>query len=171
MSRRDFLALLGSGLLAMGLAGCTSFSPVYGDGPGAGLADARFNFAPPTNRLEQVILNRLNVAFPAQGGPGDPVLRVSASSTSPGQALSNAMAVGAPANVRVNATVSIVQDGTSVFSASRFADTSYQGGKLAPTNQASAEGAREAAAQSAAEALRAAIMAGYRPGMVSTQPR
>lgn len=171
MSRRDFLAFLFSGLLVIGLAGCTSFSPVYSDGAATGLAAARFNFAPPTSRLEQVVLNRLSLAFPAQGGPGDPVLRVSVSSTSPGEALSNAMAVGAPVNVRVNATVSIVQDGATLFSASRFADTSYQGGKLAPTNQASAEGARDVAAQSAAEALRAAIMAGYRPGLVSTQPR
>lgn len=171
MSRRRVLALLGGGLLTLGLAGCTSFSPVYGDMSAGGLAAARFNFAEPTTRLEQVILNRLRVAFPNEAGPGDPVLRVVASTPSAGAALSDAFAVGTPVNVRVQATISIVQNEQTLFSATRFTDTAYQGGKLSPSNVLSAEGAREVAAESTAEALRAAILAGYRPGMVSTQPR
>lgn len=171
MSRRRVLALLGGGMLTLSLAGCTSFSPVYGDMSGGGLASARFNFAEPSNRLEQVILNRLRVAFPNAAGPGDPVLRVVARSTSPAAALSDAFAVGTPVNVGVQATISIVQDEQTLFTATRFTETAYQGGKLSPSNLLSAEGTREAAAESTAEALRAAILAGYRPGMVSTQPR
>ncbi len=171
MQRRHFLAVLGSGLLAAGLAGCTSFAPVYGGGEAAGLAAARFNFAPPTNRLEQVMLNRLALAFPNAAGANDPVLRVSARSLSLGGALSKAVAVGSPVETRVEATISIEQDGQTLFTATRFTDTAYQSGKLAPTERASVEGVRETAALSTAEALRLAILAGYRPGMVSTQPR
>jgi len=171
MDRRHVLAIITAGLFAVGLSGCTSFSPVYGDMSGAGLADARFNFAPPTNRLEQVILNRLAVAFPNPAGPDDPVLSVSASSSSPQRALSDAFDVGVPINVQVQASVTIAAGGQRLFSATRFTDTAYQGGKLSPTNQASAEGAREQAAESTAEALRAAILAGYRPGAVSTPVR
>ena len=171
MSRRRVLALLGGGMLALSLAGCTSFSPVYGDMSGGGLASARFNFAEPRNRLEQIMLNRLRVAFPNPAGPGDPTLRINANSSSPAAALSDVFAVGTPVNVRVQATVSIVQNEQTLFTATRFTDTAYQGGKLSPSNLLSAEGAREVAAESTAEALRAAILAGYRPGMVSTQPR
>lgn len=171
MSRRHFLALFGTGLLVVALSGCTSFAPVYGGASGAGLASARFNFAPPTNRLEQIMLNRLSIAFPSAAGPDDPVLRVSASSSAPAAALSNALATGSPANIRVEATVTILDDGQTVFSATRFSDSAYQSGKLSPTEQASAEGVREAVAENTAEALRLAILAGYRPGVVSTQPR
>lgn len=171
MDRRRMFTLAGVGLLALGLSGCTSFTPVYGDMSDAGLANARFNFASPTNRLEQVILNRLAVAFPNPAGPNDPVLSVSASSSSSQQALSDAFDVGAPINVQVRASVTITSGGERLFSATRFTDTAYQGGKLSPTNQASAEGAREQAAESTAEALRAAILAGYRPGVVNTPVR
>lgn len=170
MDKRHVLAFLGAGLMSAALAGCTSFAPVYGD-MSSGMASARFNFAPPTNRLEQIILNRLSVAFPAPAGPEDPVLKVTASAAGASGALSKAFAVGEPGAVRVQAAVRIVQGEAELFSATRFTDTSYQGGKLAPTNQASLEGARETAAESTAEALRAAILAGYRPGAVSTPPR
>ncbi len=171
MDRRQMLTLAGVGLLALALSGCSSFTPVYGDASGAGLANARFNFASPTNRLEQVILNRLAVAFPNAAGPDDPVLSVSASSSSSQQALSDAFDVGAPINVQVQASVTITAGEKTLFSATRFKDTAYQGGKLLPTSQASAEGAREQAAESTAEALRAAILAGYRPSLVNTPVR
>jgi hypothetical protein len=171
MDRRRVLATITAGLFAVGLSGCTSFSPVYGDISGAGLADARFNFAPPTNRLEQVILNRLSVAFPNAAGPDDPVLRVSASSSTLAAALSKDRSGRAPVNVRVEASVSIVRVDQTLFSARRFTDTAYQGGGLVPGNLASADGAREQAAESTAEALRAAILAGYRPGAVNMPVR
>ncbi len=171
MSRRHCLALLGTGMLAFALSGCTSFAPVYGGASGADLASARFNFAAPTNRLEQIILNRLSLTFPNTPGPNDPVLKISAHSAAPAAALSNAVAVGSPVNVRVEATITIVQDNQTLFSATRFSDSAYQSGRLSPTDLASADGVREAVAENTAEALRLAILAGYRPGMVSTQPR
>lgn len=150
------------GLVGAVLAGCTSFTPLYGGSASAGTASARFNFAAPETRLEQVILNRLKLAFPGPATPADPVLDVTAHASEPQSPLSNAVAAGRPVNVRVEATVTIARDGETLFEAARFSDTSYQGDKLAPTNRASVTTAQETAAGGVAEALRAAILAGYR---------
>lgn len=163
MIRRKALLLLAGGLTATALAGCTSFAPVYGDMSANGLAAARFNFAPPTNRTEQIILQRLQIAFPNQAGPTDPTLKVSAYVSSLPGVMSNAMAVASPVGVRVEGTVTITSGGEKLFEAKRFTDSAYQGGKLTPTNSFSAQGEQEATAESTAEALRAAILAGYRP--------
>lgn len=171
MHRRVLLSLIGAGLLAAATSACTSFTPVYGDASAAGLAAARFNFAPPTNRAEQLILNRLQVAFPNPAGPSDPTLTVRATTVSTSGPLSNAVAVASPVGTRVEATVTIAMGTETVFSATRFTDTAYQGGKLAPTDALSAIGANETAARSTAESLRAAILAGYRPGMMVSTPR
>ena len=171
MKRHQVLTFGASALLAAALAGCTSFAPVYGDASGTGMASARFNFAPPANRLEQVILNRLGVAFSNSAGPGDPTLRVSARRSSPSAALSDTFAVGTPVNLRVEATITIVQAGKTLFTATRFADGAYQGDKLSGVDLASSAGTGEQVAESVAEALRAAIISGYRPGAVSTPVR
>lgn len=163
MRRSGFVAMLGAGLVSLVLAGCSSFAPVYGDHAGGGMAAARFNFAPPDNRAEQLILNRLAIAFPGPALPGDPVLKVTANSSSPSRPLSDAFDVARPVNVRVDARMVISQGETILFEATRFADTSYQSGKLTPVDLASATGAEETAARAAAESLRAAILAGYRP--------
>lgn len=167
MQRKFFLSMLVAGALGLALGGCSSFAPVYGDASAGGLANARFNFAPPGNRLEQIILNRLAIAFPGQAGPDDPVLRVAAGGSSKPSSLSNALDVARPVATGVEATVSISQGETVVFSATRFTNTAYQSGKLTPTDALSATGAQETAARSTAESLRAAILAGYRPGMAA----
>ncbi|MFC3703872.1 hypothetical protein ACFOOL_03775 [Devosia honganensis] len=162
MPRSAVFAAIGALMLTMVLAACTSFAPVYG-GHAGGMEAARFNFAAPANREEQLILNRLRLAFPGPAAPDDPVLRVTAATRSPGDALSDAFAVARPVNVRVEASVAISRDGVVLFEATRFADTARQAGKLTPVDLASATGAAERAAEAVAEALRAAILAGYRP--------
>jgi hypothetical protein len=164
MKRRALLALAATALMATGLAGCTSFRPVYGDAAASGMEQARFNFAEPKSRMEQVILNRLKLAFPQSAGPQDPTLSVNASAEGPWTGLSNAIPVGRPSGTGVRATVTISQGGAELFSATRVTETTFQGGKLTPTNIFSAQGALDVAAQSTAESLRAAILAGYRPG-------
>ena len=145
------------------LVACTSFAPVYGDRSGTGLETARFNFAPPDSRLEQIIFNRLKVAFPGEAGPDDPVLDLSVSTASLSGSMSNAITVARPANIRVEATVTITKDDSVLFEATRFADTSYQGGKLTPVDIASSTSIQEAAAKAAAESLRLSILSGYQP--------
>ncbi|MHA6298284.1 hypothetical protein [Devosia sp. CAU 1758] len=154
------------------LAGCTSFAPVYGDRATDGsLASARFNFAPSNSRLEQIILDRLKVAFPGEASPLDPVLDISASAGGLPGSVSNAFSVSRPANIRVTATATISQGGIVLFETTRFSDTSYQTGKLTPVEIASASGTQEAAARSTAEAIRAAILAKYRPSEAIVQVR
>lgn len=163
MNRMKLLALAATALLASFLTACTSFAPVYGDRSGAGMEAVRFNFASPDSRLEQIVLDRLKLAFPGQAGPNDPVLDIAVTTASLPGSQSNAFSVGKPINTRVEATLTVTRGDQVEFSATRFADTAYQSGKLTPVDIASAAGAQETAARAAAEALRAAVLAGYRP--------
>lgn len=162
MTYRSFGSVLAYAVMAMTLAGCTSFSPVYGDSAsGRDMSAVRFHFASPDTHLEQIIFNRLKLAFPGPALPGDPTLDIAASTSTLQGSMSDAYAVARPVNVRVEASVTIVDGGETIFEAARFTDTAYQGGKLTPTDIASAAAARETAAKSTADALRAAILAGY----------
>ena len=163
MKRRLLLRLAAIGAFSGILAACTSFAPVYGDRADTGIQSARFNFAPPDSRLEQLIINRLKIAFPGEAGHEDPLLDIAAVSRSLPSSTSNAISVARPANVRVEATLTISQGDLVQFKVTRFTDTSYQSGKLTPVEIASSIGANESAARSTAESLRAAILAGYRP--------
>lgn len=173
MNRKQFLGLAASALVGLTLSACTSFAPVYGHVSSTSVAAARFNFAPPKNRLEQIIINRLEIAFPGPASASDPVLTVVASSGGVAGGISNAIAVGNPVSTRVEATVTVSRDAAVLFTTRRFTDSAYQSGKLTPTDVFSATGALETAARSTAESLRAAILSGYRPGMaaVSTPNR
>ncbi len=165
MKRRHFIGMTFAILAGAGLAGCSSFTPVYGDMSGNGVAAARFNFAPPQNRLEQVILNRLKIAFPGPALPTDPVLTVTAATSGVGRALSDTAEVAEQVTTRIEATLTITQGERLLFTTTRFTDSSLQSGKLTLTNISSASGTEETAARSTAESLRVAILAGYRPGM------
>ena len=158
MNRMKLLSIVATALLATILAACTSFSPVYGDRSGPDLQSARFNFAVPDSRLEQIIFDRLKLAFPGQAGPNDPILDIAATTSSLPGSMSNAIAVARPVNIRVEATVTITKDDRTLFEATRFADTAYQSGKLTPVDIASTQGAEETAAKAAAESLRLTIL-------------
>lgn len=150
------------------LSGCSGLVPVYGEGsPMAGL---RFNFAEPETRTEQIIVQRLAQVFPQPAGPDDPELKVTTYTTGVWGGISNAMAIGRPAGIRVEGRVTIMQDGEEVFTAFRFTDTTYQAGKLTGVDLASKIAAEETAARGTAESLRTAILAGYRPGMTPRTP-
>lgn len=155
-------------VMAVVLAGCTSFAPVYGTSAAGGIASARFNFLPPGSRIEQLIIDRLKVAFPGEASPQDPTLDIAASVGSYPGSISDAFDVARPANVRVTASVTIARDDAVLFAATRFSDTAYQNGKLTPVDIASSAGAQETAARNAAEAIRAAILSGYRPGVTAS---
>jgi hypothetical protein len=168
MTHKHLVAIIGLAA-ALSLSGCTSFTPVYGDVSSTGISAARFNFAPPETRSAQLIMSRLDIVFPGPAGPGDPILSVVATE----QGLSRGLVEldgPEPRGVRVEATVTITKNDQVVFTATRFADTAYQGGELTPTTIFSATGARETAARAVAEALRVAILAGYRPPIVASVP-
>jgi hypothetical protein len=163
LNRTKFLAIAATALLAGFLTACTSFAPVYGGRSGAGMEAVRFSFASPDSRLEQIVLGRLKLAFPGEAGPNDPVLDITVTTASLPGSQSNAFSVARPVNLRVEATLTVTRDGEVEFSATRFADTAYQSGKLTPVDIASVAGAQETAARSVAEALRLSILSGYRP--------
>lgn len=162
MVRQTLPLLVAVVLVALTLAGCTSFAPVYGDRAGVSPAAMSFNFAPPENRLEQIIINELSLTFPATPTEGSPILEVTASTASTPAGMSNAVITGRIIQTRVAATVTITK-GDEVFTITRFTDTGYKAGDLVPVDLASASGSEETAARSTAELLRAAILATYRP--------
>ncbi|UYN98333.1 MAG: hypothetical protein KIT02_10180 [Devosia sp.] len=161
MKRSRFLVVLGAGLVSLALSGCTSLAPVYGDRSGA--EAIRFNFASPSNRMEQLVLNRLRVAFPGAAGAADPVLTVRASSASAYTPKSDPFRIRDPKAEAVQATVTIRQGDEILLEATRSAETAYQDATLSLTDQESEIGAEETAARAVAESLRLAILAGYRP--------
>jgi hypothetical protein len=162
MVRVKSLPLAATVLLAGVLSACTSFAPVYGDRSGAGMESVRFNFASPDSRLEQIVLDRLKLAFPGAPSPTDPVLDIAVITRAQPGAMSDAFDVARPMNIRVEAAVTISRGDEAVFQADRFADTAYQGGRLVPVNLESKANAEETAARSVAEMLRVAILASYR---------
>lgn len=153
MTKR-FFAMIAGCLLALALAGCSSFTPVYATATGVSPLAHSFNFAKPRNRLEQIIVGDLASVFPAPATPSSPTLVVTASAAGIGGSRIQA--------TRVIATVSIDDNG-QVFSVTRFTDAGYQPGALVITDQATLTDAQETAAHSTAQSLRAAILATYRP--------
>lgn len=164
--------LLGLFVMLFGqvLAGCTGLVPVYSDQVRVNASALRFNFEPPETRLEQIVLNRLKAAFPSAASPSDPTLDVSVFST----AVSSGMvlfSVGRPVGIRVQAKVTISDgDAADAVEIIRFTDTTYQGGKLVPTDLNSSSGAEETAAVSTAESLRAAILVHYQAPPINNTP-
>lgn len=144
------------------LAACSGLTPVYGDRGARNPSTMSFNFAPPENRLEQIIINELSVFFPGTADASSPTLDVAASTANTPAPMTNAVIVGRVVQTRVVATVTIAY-GDDVFTATRFADAGYKAGDLVPVDLASAVGSEETAARATAEALRAAILATYRP--------
>lgn len=150
-------------VVAAALAACSSFVPVYGDRTGTSMQTVRFNFAAPDNRLEQIIVDRLKLVFPAEATPQDPVLDIVATLAGGAGSASNALAVARPSNFRVQATVTIMQADALLFNATRFVDSGFQGSKLTPTDLLSSAGAQESAARAVADSIRAAIISAYVP--------
>lgn len=146
--------------VGMSLSGCTSLTPVYGGARGVEIASLRFQYAEPTNRMEQIIYNELKLSFPASPDAGAPMLVVVASASSPKGALSNAISVGRQTASRVTATLTI-GEGEDAYSVTRYNDAAYQSGALVLSEQVAAAEAEEIAARSTAAALRAAILATY----------
>lgn len=163
---KRFLTVLAPFVISLAVSACSGFAPVYGTNSAGGMSGASFQFAEPTNRIEQIIINRLRIAFPASGNVSDPVLKVSASQGGQQNSMSDAFAVARPASLEVSGTVTVLQGDKVLFQATRVTGTAYQSGKLTLNEIESQKGTQELAAASTADALRAAILAGYRPGQM-----
>lgn len=161
MAHRRGLFLALAAVAAMGLAGCSGFAPVYGDGQVAARSVV-FAYAPPANRLELVIYDELSLRFGKTADPSAPQLSVRAVAASRDQTLT---AGGNPRDARevtVTATA-ILRDGPGgrqLLTVTRNGTAGYAVGPQGLANAAAETEARERAARSAAESLRLALFAG-----------
>lgn len=163
---KRFLTVLAPVMISVALSACSGFAPVYGTNAAGGMSSASFQFAEPTNRMEQIIVNRLKVAFPGPASVSDPILKVSAGQGGQQNSMSTAFAIARPSNLEVTGSVTITQGETVLFQTTRVTGTAFQSGKLTVNRQESTKGTQELAAASTADSLRAAILAGYRPGQM-----
>lgn len=155
-ARKALVLLALSGVL--GLAGCSSFRPVYGEN---GIATERMelSYAKPASRLDQIVYQEFVLRFGRSQDPNAPKLTVSASAS--GKTLTTT-SVTKPATqqqttVTVNATI-VTSDGKTVFSGSRNATAQWVTvGQVLADTEAGNE-ASERAAKEAAEGLRLAIL-------------
>lgn len=156
VSRKGLILLALCG--ALGLSGCSSFRPVYGDN---GIASERMelSYGKPASRLDQVVYQEFVLRFGRTQDPNAP--RLTVTTTSSGKALTRT-SIAKPATqyeVAVSATAILTTaDGRQVFSGTRRATASYAsvGQVLADTEAANEAGER--AAREAAEGLRLAIL-------------
>jgi hypothetical protein len=140
------------------LAGCSSFAPVYGTSA-AGQAVPSFSFAPPGNRLEQVVIQELELRFGDSGGV--PVEAVVTTITQVRNlARSRTTNPGEPIAVTVTATLTAQPSGAAPWQISRRAEAHYTRSGQVLADTVAAEDAAERAAKAAAESLRLAILAG-----------
>lgn len=157
--------LLRSGMLALALAGplalagCSSFRPVYGE---AGVVQGQlaFNYAKPSSRLEQIIVQDLALRLGKQStSPDAPELRISAAA---GARALTRTAVTKPATqyeMAVTATYSVISDGKVLLQGTRKATASYSTVGQVLADEAAAKDAQERAAHEVAETIRLSILA------------
>ncbi len=148
------LSILG----ATGLAGCTAFTPVYGE-RGIGTERNAFRYAEPANRLEQIIYQELVLRFGRTADPASPTVRISTSKYTRDLTKSG---VSRPAEQReavVSATIELVDaDGKVVLKTSRSASTYYTTDSQALAASEAELAAFERAARELAETVRLTLL-------------
>jgi hypothetical protein len=130
----------------LALAACSSFTPVYGEN-GINAQRVEIAYAPPSNRLEQIIYQDLALKLGKTSGDGVPRLVVAASQSMRFLTDAPAAQPGMPQRVTVAANVTLYgADGDVLFSGQRSAaaDFTYTPQALA-AQQAEADAAQRAA--------------------------
>lgn len=143
-----------------GLAGCSSFTPVYGDtGIGASLERNAFAYGKPKTRLEQIIYQDLILRFGRAAGTDVPTIRVATSTASRELTKSDVTRPSDQHEATVTAAIEIVAaDGSVVFSGDRSASALYAtSGQVLADTEAQRD-AEERAARALAETIRLTIL-------------
>jgi len=155
-ARKALVLLAVSGML--GLAGCSSFRPVYGDN---GIAAERMllNYGKPGSRLDQIVYQEFVLRFGRTMDPDAPRLTISTGTSGRGLTTTNTTKPATQQQTTVSVTaVLTASDGTVVFSGSRNATAQWVSvGQVLADTEAGNE-ANERAAKEAAEGLRLAIL-------------
>jgi hypothetical protein len=149
------LTLLG----ATGLAGCSSFTPVYGWN-GVGTERLAFQYAEPKSRLDQIIYQELVLRFGRTTDPSSPTVRIT--TTSSNRKLTRS-GVARPAEQReavVTATIELIDAaGKVAMKTTRSASALYtsDGFQALAASEAERE-AYERAARELAETVRLTLL-------------
>jgi hypothetical protein len=153
---------LRAGLFAIGLAlplalaGCTGFTPLYGD---AALSTTRIDvhYAKPETRLDQIIYHDLELRLgKSAGGPLVTIVTSQAARalTSQTHAVANQ-----PYLMVVTARITVTgDDGTVLFTGWRSQSADYTQGPQVLANQAAAQDAAENAAHLLADTIRLTLL-------------
>ncbi|MEQ1769230.1 MAG: LPS assembly lipoprotein LptE [Devosia sp.] len=146
-------------LVALTLAGCASFRPVYGDGGLTGEAIA-LAYEKPGNRLEQIIYQSLALRLGKASGADAPTVSVTATQSS--RALTSGTVATPSRQRQMLVTAQIVltgSDGTELFKGSRSATADYTTNAQGLANQAAETEAAERAAKALADTIRLTLIA------------
>ena len=156
--------VLRSGLIALGflgaisLAGCSGFTPVYGE---RGIATERqaFQYAEPQSRLDQVIYQELVLRLGRSTDPSRPVVKITTSTKHRELTRSD---VDRPSEAReavVTAQIEVTRaDGTVLLETTRSAAASYMTDSQALASSEAEKAAYEQAAKSLAETIRLTLL-------------
>lgn len=145
-SSRTLRAVAVALALALPLAGCTGFVPVYGE-RGLGTERVEVSYGKPGNRLDQIIYQDLALKLGKSSSPDAPVVRVATSNSSRDLTNNRVTAPNVQKQMTVSATVTVVDaDGEIMLSVKRSQSADYTADSQALANQqAEATAARQAA--------------------------
>lgn len=162
MSSSSLLRRLALGLVLIApfaLTGCSSLRPVYGE---TGLIAERlqFNYAEPSSRLEQIIIQDLALRLGSGSNPDAPVIRISAAV---GERALTRTGVSKPAThyeIAVQATFTVTTaSGETLISGTRRATASFTLNGQVLADEAARKDATERAGHEVAETIRLSILA------------
>jgi LPS-assembly lipoprotein len=148
------LALFG----ASGLAGCTSYTPVYGDN-GTNIAQANFQYAKPVNRLDQIIYQELTLKMGRGASGVAPLLEIVTTTSTRKLTTTDVTRPSEQNEAVVTATIKVTSPaGAVVFNTTRSATALYSTDGLGLADGEAQRNAEDNAARELAETIRLTLM-------------
>jgi hypothetical protein len=151
--------------LALLLAGCSGFRPVYDSGS-FGRGDMAFRYSEPNSRLEQIVVQDLALRLGRNDADSSPLIRIIVQSSNAALTRTNVAKPATSRQATVTVNYTLVVDGRSVASGSRRASAQYTTSGQVMANDAALRDASERAAREAGELVRLAIL-----GHLASPPR
>jgi hypothetical protein len=157
LARRSALAA-GAAALALCLAGCSGFAPVYGD-HGLAAAQRGFAYAAPHNRPEQIIYQQLALKLGRGGDPQNPTIAVAATTRNRDLTKSDVARPSDQWEADISAVVTVTDaSGQVVFTATRSASALYATDGQGLADAEAANEATDRAARELAETIRLTLL-------------
>ena len=148
------LALSGVG----GLAGCTSYTPVYGTN-GAAVAQSSFQYAKPVNRLDQIIYQELTLKMGRGASGVAPLLEITTTTSSRDLTSTDVTRPSQQHEAVVTAAIKVTSPaGAVVFNTTRSASAVYTSDGQGLADNEAQRSAEDNAARELAETIRLTLM-------------